>query len=143
MKGHDHSASLLTFTERAEVRMSSHVCVQTGDRQVQMVGSADQSGELHPQGRARSITPAAFFFQHQTGAFSFLLQQEKRIFTNFHRQLFCWIDRWVGLTMEDIRRMEDETQKELEEVVNPAIPSGVLLLLQRSCRSSKPAASSP
>lgn len=43
-------------------------------------------------------------------------QQEKRIFTNFHRQLFCWIDRWVGLTMEDIRRMEEETQKELEEV---------------------------
>jgi len=43
-------------------------------------------------------------------------QQERRIFTNFHRQLFCWIDRWVGLTMEDIRRMEAETQKELEEV---------------------------
>lgn len=48
--------------------------------------------------------------------FCFSLQQEKRIFTNFHRQLFCWIDRWVELTMEDIRRMEDETQKELEEV---------------------------
>lgn len=46
----------------------------------------------------------------------FSLQQEKRIFTNFHRQLFCWIDRWVELTMEDIRRMEAETQKELEEV---------------------------
>lgn len=46
----------------------------------------------------------------------FYSQQEKRIFTNFHRQLFCWIDRWVGLTMEDIRRMEEETQKELEEV---------------------------
>lgn len=45
-----------------------------------------------------------------------LLQQEKRIFTNFHRQLFCWIDKWVELTMEDIRRMEAETQKELEEV---------------------------
>ncbi|KAG2470999.1 PIPNB protein, partial [Polypterus senegalus] len=43
-------------------------------------------------------------------------KQEKRIFTNFHRQLFCWVDRWVELTMEDIRRMEDETQRELEEV---------------------------
>lgn len=55
-----------------------------------------------------------FFF------FSFSIhhsQQEKRIFTNFHRQLFCWIDKWVGLTMEDIRRMEEETQKELEEVI--------------------------
>lgn len=43
-------------------------------------------------------------------------QQEKRIFTNFHRQLFCTIDRWVDLTMDDIRKMEAETQRELEEV---------------------------
>lgn len=43
-------------------------------------------------------------------------QQEKRIFTNFHRQLFCTIDKWVDLTMDDIRKMEAETQRELEEV---------------------------
>ncbi|XP_061403135.1 phosphatidylinositol transfer protein beta isoform-like [Lethenteron reissneri] len=47
---------------------------------------------------------------------SFIQKQERRIFTNFHRQLFCWLDRWVELTMEDIRRMEDETQKELDEI---------------------------
>ncbi|KAJ8286275.1 hypothetical protein GJAV_G00036550 [Gymnothorax javanicus] len=47
---------------------------------------------------------------------NFIHRQEKRIFTNFHRQLFCWLDRWVELNMEDIRRMEDETQKELEEI---------------------------
>ncbi|KAI2664004.1 Phosphatidylinositol transfer protein beta isoform [Labeo rohita] len=47
---------------------------------------------------------------------SFIHKQEKRIFTNFHRQLFCWIDQWVELSMEDIRRMEEETQKELEEM---------------------------
>uniref|UniRef100_A0A3Q4B458 Phosphatidylinositol transfer protein beta isoform n=1 Tax=Mola mola TaxID=94237 RepID=A0A3Q4B458_MOLML len=52
----------------------------------------------------------------QTKVENFIHKQEKRIFTNFHRQLFCWIDRWVSLTMEDIRRMEDETQKELEEM---------------------------
>ncbi|XP_034025783.1 phosphatidylinositol transfer protein beta isoform [Thalassophryne amazonica] len=46
----------------------------------------------------------------------FIHKQEKRIFTNFHRQLFCWLDRWVELTMDDIRRMEDETQKELDEL---------------------------
>lgn len=45
-----------------------------------------------------------------------LPQQEKRIFTNFHRQLFCTIDKWVDLTMDDIRRMEEETQKELADV---------------------------
>ncbi|KAL7392423.1 hypothetical protein ABVT39_024462 [Epinephelus coioides] len=46
----------------------------------------------------------------------FIHEQEKRIFTNFHRQLFCWIDKWVELNMDDIRRMEAETQKELEEM---------------------------
>lgn len=45
-------------------------------------------------------------------------QQEKRLFTNFHRQLFCWIDKWIDLNMEDIRRMEEETRKELDEVSN-------------------------
>ncbi|XP_059921393.1 phosphatidylinositol transfer protein beta isoform-like [Gadus macrocephalus] len=52
----------------------------------------------------------------QTKMENFIHKQEKRIFTNFHRQLFCWIDKWVELTMEDIRRMEAETQKELEEL---------------------------
>uniref|UniRef100_F7DM80 Phosphatidylinositol transfer protein alpha isoform n=1 Tax=Xenopus tropicalis TaxID=8364 RepID=F7DM80_XENTR len=47
---------------------------------------------------------------------SFIQKQEKRLFTNFHRQLFCWLDRWVELTMEDIRRMEDETKKQLDEM---------------------------
>ncbi|KAL2099940.1 hypothetical protein ACEWY4_004334 [Coilia grayii] len=47
---------------------------------------------------------------------NFIHRQEKRIFTNFHRQLFTWIDNWHGLTMADIRRMEEETQRELEEM---------------------------
>ncbi|XP_028662555.1 phosphatidylinositol transfer protein alpha isoform isoform X2 [Erpetoichthys calabaricus] len=47
---------------------------------------------------------------------SFIQKQERRLFTNFHRQLFCWIDRWIDLTMEDIRRMEDQTKKELDEM---------------------------
>ncbi|XP_075035106.1 phosphatidylinositol transfer protein beta isoform-like [Mixophyes fleayi] len=46
----------------------------------------------------------------------FIHKQEKRLFTNFHRQLFCSLDRWVHLTMDDIRRMEDETQRELDEM---------------------------
>lgn len=43
---------------------------------------------------------------------------EKRLFTNFHRQLFCWIDKWINLTMDDIRHMEEETKKELNEMRN-------------------------
>ncbi|XP_062275344.1 phosphatidylinositol transfer protein alpha isoform-like [Scomber scombrus] len=41
---------------------------------------------------------------------------EKRVFTHFHRQLFCWIDKWIDLSMDDIRRMEEETKKELDEM---------------------------
>ena len=52
--------------------------------------------------------------------FLLLLQQEKRLFTNFHRQLFCWLDKWVDLTMEDIRRMEEETKRQLDEVSGKA-----------------------
>jgi len=39
---------------------------------------------------------------------------EKRLFSNFHRQLFCWIDRWYELTMDDIRQIEEDTRRELE-----------------------------
>lgn len=45
----------------------------------------------------------------------FILRQERRLFTNFHRQVFCWIDKWYGLTMEDIRAIEEKTKAELDE----------------------------
>uniref|UniRef100_A0A0K0EKU8 Phosphatidylinositol transfer protein n=1 Tax=Strongyloides stercoralis TaxID=6248 RepID=A0A0K0EKU8_STRER len=41
--------------------------------------------------------------------------QYPRLFSKFHREVFCWIDKWHGLTMVDIRRIEEEVQKELEE----------------------------
>ena len=31
-------------------------------------------------------------------------------------QVFCWLDRWHGMTMQDIRRLEDETREELDRV---------------------------
>merc|ERR1711962_1404901 len=47
---------------------------------------------------------------------SWILTAERRVFTNFHRQLFCWMDKWMGLTMEDIRALEDKTKHELDEM---------------------------
>jgi hypothetical protein len=66
------------------------------------------------------------------------MKAERRLFTNFHRyvliwlmiqkrifidifpysfrQVFCWLDRWHGMTMQDIRRLEDETREELDRV---------------------------
>ncbi|XP_067866902.1 phosphatidylinositol transfer protein alpha isoform [Heterodontus francisci] len=53
----------------------------------------------------------------QTKVENFIQKQERRLFTVFHRQLFCWMDRWIDLTMDDIRRMEEETKKELDEMI--------------------------
>jgi len=44
----------------------------------------------------------------------FIMRTEKRIFTNFHRQVFCWMDRWFGLTMEDIRAIEAKAKEDLD-----------------------------
>jgi len=51
----------------------------------------------------------------QTKVEDFIHKTQRRVFTNFHRQLFCWTDRWHGMTMEDIRALEDETKRKLDE----------------------------
>lgn len=63
-----------------------------------------------------NLYPQSLVFSLST-LFYHYFQQEKRLFTNFHRQLFCWMDKWVDLTMDDIRRMEEETQRELDKVL--------------------------
>ncbi|CAG0878626.1 unnamed protein product [Darwinula stevensoni] len=47
---------------------------------------------------------------------SFLQRSERRLFLNFHRQVFCWIDEWYGLKMSDIRAIEDETKRQLDRL---------------------------
>lgn len=44
--------------------------------------------------------------------------QEIKVFTRTMRQLICQMDAWDGLTMEDIRRMEDEAKSKLDEMIN-------------------------
>uniref|UniRef100_A0A914YH36 Phosphatidylinositol transfer protein n=1 Tax=Panagrolaimus superbus TaxID=310955 RepID=A0A914YH36_9BILA len=40
-----------------------------------------------------------------------------RLFIKFHRELFCWIDKWYDLTMEDIRKHEKETAENLRKQI--------------------------
>lgn len=54
-----------------------------------------------------------FGFQGRTEAY--IMGQQQRLIMNFHRQLWCTIDRWNGLTMQQIRALEAETQRQLEE----------------------------
>ena len=51
----------------------------------------------------------------QTKVEQFIMQTERRLFNNFHRQVFCWTDKWHGMTMADIRALEEKTKQELED----------------------------
>lgn len=46
----------------------------------------------------------------------FIVNNQKRILITFHRRMFLAIDDWCELTMEDIKRLEIQTKKELVEV---------------------------
>uniref|UniRef100_A0A8C5EBY6 Phosphatidylinositol transfer protein alpha isoform n=1 Tax=Gouania willdenowi TaxID=441366 RepID=A0A8C5EBY6_GOUWI len=52
---------------------------------------------------------------------SYIHKFEKDLFTKFHKQLFCWMDDWIELSLDDIRRLEDDTKKELEQLPMSAI----------------------
>jgi hypothetical protein len=52
-------------------------------------------------------------FGLQTKSESYLKNMYKQLFTTFHRQIFCWIDKWHTLTIADVRRIEIELAKTL------------------------------
>lgn len=56
------------------------------------------------------------WFGFQTTVEKAIMGVVHRLLRNFHRQLFCWIDKWYGMTIEDIRKIEEETKAELEEL---------------------------
>lgn len=62
----------------------------------------------------------------QTKVESFIQSTEQRLFLKFHREVFCWMDQWHGLTMADIRRMEDETKNKLKEIIAEGDVRGTL-----------------
>ena len=47
----------------------------------------------------------------QTKMETWILTQEQRLFTTYHRQLVCWQDRYTGLTMADVREVEARTRE--------------------------------
>ena len=51
----------------------------------------------------------------QTAVESLIMKAVRRLLLNFHRQVFCWIDKWYGMTIEDIRELEAKTKEELDK----------------------------
>jgi len=56
---------------------------------------------------------------------AFIHKTERRIFTKFHRELFCWMDGWHGLTLDDIRKLEDKTKEDLSKQIGEGQVRGV------------------
>ncbi|EXX79591.1 hypothetical protein RirG_004100 [Rhizophagus irregularis DAOM 197198w] len=61
------------------------------------------------------VTVEFKWFGLQNKIESFIQNVMRSLFTNFHRQLFCWTDKWYGMTMDDIRAYEDKTKYDLDE----------------------------
>jgi len=49
----------------------------------------------------------------QTKIENFMMGMETNIFLKFHKQIFCWIDEWYGMSMEEVRKYEDELREQM------------------------------
>ncbi|CAH0685778.1 unnamed protein product [Chilo suppressalis] len=62
------------------------------------------------------VTAEFKWFGLQSKVENVIQKSERRLFTIFHRQVFCSMDDWHGMTMADIRAIEDRTKEELERL---------------------------
>jgi len=46
----------------------------------------------------------------------FIVDAQENLFCKFHKEVFTWIDEWLGKTMEDIRAIEAETKIQLDQI---------------------------
>ncbi|KAJ1998171.1 hypothetical protein GGI04_005118 [Coemansia thaxteri] len=58
------------------------------------------------------------FWGLQTAVEKYIHSTMRSVFALFHRQLFCDTDEWYGMTIEELRAMEDETSKNLADKRN-------------------------
>lgn len=56
-------------------------------------------------------------FGFQTKVENSIFNNQKNLLFNFHKQVFCLLDSWHGMTMEDIRQLEDKIKRELEQAL--------------------------
>lgn len=55
------------------------------------------------------------WFGLQNRVENYIKNFEHNLFTVFHRRLFCKMDQWYGMTMEDIRILEEEAKEMLDQ----------------------------
>ena len=76
-----------------------------------------------------TLIPTFRYFGLQTLVENIIRSQEIKIFTRTMRQLVCMMDEWDGLTMADIRRMEEEAKTKLEEMIKSEEKTALYVLV--------------
>ncbi|CAG9104049.1 unnamed protein product [Plutella xylostella] len=77
----------------------------------------DWKKDVKPVMTCYKLVTAEFkWFGLQSKVENVIQKSERRLFTIFHRQVFCSMDDWHGMTMADIRAIEDRTKEELERL---------------------------
>lgn len=67
-------------------------------------------------------------FGLQTRAENYIKGMYKQLFSTFHRQVFCWMDKWCDLSLEEVRKIEDDLQKLLVKKIEEGEISNVRLI---------------
>ena len=65
----------------------------------------------------KTVTITCKYFGLQTIVENLIRKQQLMIFTRSMRQMIGQMDEWDGLTIEDIRVMEEETKKRLDQLI--------------------------
>ncbi|EGC37270.1 hypothetical protein DICPUDRAFT_150195 [Dictyostelium purpureum] len=61
------------------------------------------------------VTVEFKWFGLQTRVENFMMKIEFDLFTKFHRQVYCWLDEWFGMSMDDVRAFEAKTKEDLKK----------------------------
>jgi len=60
------------------------------------------------------VTVEFKWFGFQGRVEKFLQTFERDLFLKFHRQVYCWLDEWFGLSLEEVRNFEAKTKQDLD-----------------------------
>jgi len=92
-----------------------------------------KSPESCPMMCSYKLVEVEFKCMFLQGKIENLIQSKShQIITYFTRQLFCWIDKWYGLTIEDIRELEAKTKAELDTLKAEGALRGMSLQAEKS-----------
>lgn len=66
------------------------------------------------------VTMKAKIWGIQKKCEAFMLNMERDIFLRFHKQMFCWLDDWYDMTMEEVEAYENQMAEEMNSTLQEA-----------------------